>query len=114
MENGQPVLLSAKVKKDLASSGARLEIICVEDAKKTPSGFTGKWAFHIVKEGETGEICRSQVVVHGTLAPKVIKTMTGLISLATELQLTAPVIPLVTGEKGVWYVDENEEGSSQE
>ncbi len=105
METRAPVTVIAKVKKDLAL-GARLEVECVESVAKKGTMLTGKWVFYLLTDEPDGNEFRSQVVVWGTMETKIVKTVLGLASLASDLNVSVPEIPLMMGRKGIWRVDE--------
>jgi len=104
METRSPVTVIAKVKKDLAL-GARLEVECVVSVVKKGTMFTGKWVFYLLTDDPDGKEFRSQVVVWGTMDTKVVKTIPGLVALASDLNVSVPEIPLIAGKKGIWRVD---------
>lgn len=93
----------AKVKKDLAAGGS-LEVECSESAYRSGSQMSGAWLFYLVSPTVDGNQFRSQVLVSRTIEPKRILTVTGLVSLAMDLQIRAPVFPLHAGDKGVWKI----------
>lgn len=112
METSAPVTIIAKVKKDMAT-GARLEVECLETISQSGTAVKGKWGFYLLIDQPDGETFRSQVVVWQKMEPKVLKTLNGLMSLAAELNISAPIIPRIEGRKGIWRVDEYLEDGSE-
>lgn len=101
MTKRQPVRTIYGVKQALDDGGV-IEVECLTSASREGSVYRGEWRFYLHScDDEDGEV-RALVVTHRALEPKVVRTVHGLVGLAAELGIDAPVVPLSKGQKGTW------------
>lgn len=101
MKNRSSVRKMAGVREDI-SAGGTLEVECLEGAHKDTGVWRGLWQLTVCTREDDGSLYRALVVVAGDASPKLIVTVSGLVSLAVELGFDVVKIPLAAGQKEVW------------
>ena len=105
MAGRQPVRTIRGVRKAL-DDGGRIEVECLISAWREGSVWRGEWRFYARPHAGDAKNVRALVVTHHALEPKVVRTVQGLVGLATDLGIDLPQIPLSEGQMGVWAREE--------
>lgn len=101
MADRRPVQTIRGVRQAL-DDGGRIEVECLTSAWREGSIWRGEWRFYARSTDADATNVRALVVTHHALEPKVVRTVHGLVGLATDLGIDLPQIPLSEGQMGVW------------
>ncbi|WP_371158337.1 hypothetical protein [Jannaschia sp. 2305UL9-9] len=82
--------------------GGRIEVECLTSAWREGSVWCGEWRLYVCSTDEDAKSVRELLVTQRSREPKVIRSVHGLVRLATDLGIDLPQIPLSEGQMGVW------------
>ncbi len=100
MREFSPVIPIAELKPTL-EAGGKLEVECVEEPTRVSNQYQAVWKFYAL--AENGGQQHRLLLVHGRdIKPRIIRTLTGLLSFAMDLGVSPISIPRHAGERAVW------------
>ena len=101
MAIGSPVRTLCDVGEAL-DDGGRIEVECLTSVWREGSAWCGEWRLYACSTDDGAESVRELLVTRLALEPKVIRSVHGLVRLATDLGIDLPQLPLSEGQIGVW------------
>lgn len=102
MREVSPVIMYDDMR-EAVCRGAVIEVECIKEAQKVSNQYSGEWKFYVNThdDPELGTN-RFLYIQYRSVKPRLVKTVTGLMSLAIELGVEPFSVPYHEGETAEW------------